>query len=84
MKDVLRFGLLFFLLNVIYALSVYERNEPKSGRQRRIVGGEIARDKEFPYMVALFRKIHNIDDFRAGSTLISTQTILTTAHCIVG
>ncbi|XP_023214811.1 achelase-1-like [Centruroides sculpturatus] len=80
MKDILRFGLLFFLLNVIYTLSVHEKNETKSGRQRRIVGGEIANDGEFPYMVAIFRK----NSCCGGFTLITTQTVLGSAHPIEG
>ncbi|XP_067134108.1 trypsin-like protease [Centruroides vittatus] len=74
----MRFGLLYFLPAVVYAFSFPQKNEIKSGKERRMIGGSIADDGEFPFMVAIFRT----RKFCGGFTLITTQTVLGAAHVI--
>ncbi|XP_055639940.1 serine protease snake-like [Toxorhynchites rutilus septentrionalis] len=51
-----------------------------------IVGGEDAREKEFPHQALLgYRKNEtNTIEFRCGGTLISERYVLTAAHCSKG
>ncbi|XP_067137174.1 granzyme B(G,H)-like [Centruroides vittatus] len=83
-----RFGLFFFLLSVIYALSVPEKDETKSGRQRRIIGGEIARDREFPFMGKvvqdgavgfeigdLYGRVGNVNKFKGHKILFDRKIL---------
>ncbi|XP_053686931.1 serine protease SP24D-like [Sabethes cyaneus] len=46
---------------------------------RRIVGGQFAYQKQFPYHVALFQG----DKFRCGGSIIDRKWILTAAHCVI-
>lgn len=46
----------------------------------RIVGGDLAEQNEFPWMVALSRK----GKFYCGATLITQRHLLTAAHCVEG
>lgn len=52
----------------------------------RIVGGEITKINEFPWMVLL--RYNNLDGsdagFLCGGTLISNRYVLTAAHCLKG
>ncbi|KAF5287781.1 hypothetical protein FQA39_LY15717 [Lamprigera yunnana] len=44
----------------------------------RIIGGEVARDGQFPYQVSIhFKGSHN-----CGGSIIAPDTILTAAHCL--
>lgn len=62
-------------------------NHKKCGRSDafRIVGGEIAKIGQFPWM-ALLRYSSSIDDtdlsFKCGGTLITVKHVLTVSHCI--
>lgn len=54
-------------------------------KDRRIVGGEVATDYEFPWQVPLFglpQELPGVQDFFCGGTLISDQTVLTAGHCV--
>ncbi|PRD25787.1 UNVERIFIED_CONTAM: Plasminogen [Trichonephila clavipes] len=49
---------------------------------KRIVGGSTVNPPHrFPWMVALVRRIYNVDDFYCGGALISPYYVLTAAHC---
>ncbi|XP_037942637.1 phenoloxidase-activating factor 1 [Teleopsis dalmanni] len=47
----------------------------------RIYGGEIAELDEYPWLALL---IYNTNEFGCSGALISTQHILTAAHCVLG
>lgn len=57
----------------------------RCGRQttsRRIVGGQRADLKEFPWFGLIKYRYGQIEKFTCGSTLISARYVLTCAHCI--
>ncbi|XP_066998945.1 venom protease [Anabrus simplex] len=49
-------------------------------RKQRIVGGQVTKVNEFPWVVALSRR----GKFYCGGTVITRKHILTAAHCIEG
>ncbi|KAL1501976.1 hypothetical protein ABEB36_007194 [Hypothenemus hampei] len=80
---------LLAIITVQFVTFTYE-NEIFPGRENfnyfpivRIVGGEQASSKQFPYQVALYNIFDDKETFCGGS-LISSNYILTAAHCIVG
>ena len=48
---------------------------------QRIVNGQDAREKEFPWMAMLIE--NNPTDYFCGATLIHKEWLLTAAHCVV-
>lgn len=49
-------------------------------RRSRIVGGEEAKQAEFPWLAALSRR----GKFYCGGALVSRKHVLTAAHCMYG
>lgn len=49
-------------------------------RRTRIVGGEEAKEAEFPWLAALSRR----GKFYCGGALITRKHVLTAAHCCTG
>ncbi|XP_017777349.1 PREDICTED: serine protease easter-like [Nicrophorus vespilloides] len=54
----------------------------KSGRFRRVVGGEFAEQKEFPHMVAVRYDESEGMTFVCGGSLITNKYVLTSASCV--
>lgn len=48
---------------------------------KRIIGGEDAKDGEFPFIVSI---LSNRDHPFCGGSLLDSTTVLTAAHCITG
>jgi secreted trypsin-like serine protease len=51
--------------------------------KRRIVGGEDAKVKQYPWQVGLLTSLDS-SDFICGGSLLSSDTVLTAAHCLLG
>ncbi|CAG2060003.1 unnamed protein product [Timema podura] len=58
------------------------KEEAKSKKRPKIVGGEPATVKEFPFIVEFFRTTSK--DFFCGGSIISEKYALTAAHCTFG
>jgi secreted trypsin-like serine protease len=50
----------------------------------RIIGGRLARNGEFPFVISLQIFGTNFSDNLCGRSIIDKYTILTAAHCVVG
>ncbi|KAM3547955.1 hypothetical protein MY1884_009374 [Beauveria asiatica] len=50
--------------------------------ERRIIGGEEAKDGDFPFIVSLSRSAQG--SHYCGGTLLDSTTVLTAAHCLEG
>merc|ERR1711892_1316135 len=51
--------------------------------KRRIIGGVSAKTNQYPWQVALMQGSYSQDSF-CGGTLLSSDTVLTAAHCLAG
>jgi len=51
--------------------------------KRRIIGGVSAKTDQYPWQVALMQGSNSQDSF-CGGTLLSSDTVLTAAHCLAG
>ncbi|XP_052742399.1 CLIP domain-containing serine protease HP8-like isoform X2 [Bicyclus anynana] len=49
----------------------------------RIIGGEVAKLYEFPWMTLIIYNTSMGLDFRCGGSIINTRYILTAAHCVI-
>ena len=54
----------------------------KQSRRRRSVGGCLAKDGDWPWVVALYLYRDGKPSFLCGGSIIGEQTVLTAAHCI--
>lgn len=56
--------------------------EVEIDRSTRIIGGSEARVGQFPYMVALILGLPDFGQSFCGGSIISSQFVLTAAHCM--
>ena len=54
----------------------------KQSRRRRSVGGCLAKDGDWPWVVAIYLFRNGKASFLCGGAIIGEQTVLTAAHCI--
>lgn len=59
------------------------QNLHKKAFQPRVVGGDYAASKQFPYQVGLSTKKGG-SFFWCGGSVISNEYVLTAAHCVAG
>ncbi|XP_023211097.1 trypsin 3A1-like [Centruroides sculpturatus] len=85
---VLNQALKIFIFSTILCCSANaEKNENKRGIVRRMIGGKDVEIKDYPFMIALFLEVNDIDvedeeTFLASYSLITTKTALGAAHPI--
>ncbi|XP_067134066.1 venom peptide isomerase heavy chain-like [Centruroides vittatus] len=79
MKSFLRVGLMLFL-SAEYFFCAFEKYVSTSGRiiKRRMIGGKVAENGEFPFLVAIFES----GNFQGAFTLITSQTLVGAAHIV--
>ena len=59
------------------------KNNISQGFQTKIVGGESANAKDFPWLVMLGPvKNGNVEIYNCGGSLITKDAVLTAAHCL--
>lgn len=54
----------------------------QNGQTNFIVGGKSAVPYSWPWQVAIFRRVFTFTSLHCGGTLISSQWIMTAAHCV--
>jgi len=50
--------------------------------KRRVVGGTPAAEYQYPWQVGLFANTFNVAQLTCGGSLLSSDTVLTAAHCV--
>jgi secreted trypsin-like serine protease len=68
------------LFITIVSISVALANPVDSSIDPKIVGGDFAKEKQFPHQIALY----NNGAFRCGGSIFNENWIITAAHCVVG
>lgn len=51
---------------------------------KRIIGGEEAKDGDFPFIVSIGSSAEGLSGHICGGTLLDNTTVLTAAHCLKG
>ncbi|RWS20286.1 trypsin-1-like protein, partial [Leptotrombidium deliense] len=85
-------ALLYFFASII--LTIYANNSNSTEYDKcgiankekitpRIFGGAVVSNNKYPWMAAVVRKSNNVD-WRCGGSLISSNAIITAAHCVHG
>lgn len=75
-------GLLPSFMLTLTQLNLYSKktsNYPSNNHHSRIVGGSTADEDDYPWMVSLQQTWGHF----CGGSLISSQWVLTAAHCVV-
>ncbi|KID82278.1 trypsin-like protease [Metarhizium guizhouense ARSEF 977] len=63
------------------AIALFAASASAANISKRIVGGEDAKDGEFPFIVSI---LDNNGHVFCGGSLLDSTTVLTAAHCITG
>ncbi|XP_067126917.1 uncharacterized protein [Centruroides vittatus] len=77
MESFLRVGLMIFL-SAEYYFCASEKNESTSVIERRMIGGRVAENGEFPFLIAIYEE----GGFEGTFSLITSQTLIGAAHVV--
>ena len=70
----------FFTYN--FSIEIQNLTTKPNTQDNRIIGGNLAANNSYPWMVALLRSVESTYRFTCGGSIISSNWVLTAAHCV--